>query len=146
MKVYGITKRAIILIKKHEGCKLKAYKCPAGVWTIGYGHTGSGVLPGQVITTDNAEKLLIEDLSKFVDFINKLELSITENQFTALLSLVYNIGMGAFKASTLLKCIKANPTSSNIKYEWLRWTKANGRSLPGLTTRRTEEVTLYFTS
>jgi lysozyme len=139
-----LSENGLNLIKKHEGLRLKAYRCPARVYTIGYGHTGKDVKEGMVITTEDANELLKHDVQSTENAINRLNLAINNNQFDALVSLVFNIGITAFTNSSLLKCIKANPASSNINYEWLRWTKAAGSTLPGLVSRRKEELALYF--
>jgi lysozyme len=137
--------KGIELIKKHEGLKLRAYKCPAGVWTIGYGHT-QNVKEGDVITTKQAEDLLKQDLVSRESFINSHLTNINQNQFDAIISLVYNIGEGAFLRSQLFKCIKANPIGVNIKTEWMKWVRGGGTFLPGLAKRRGEELNLYFTN
>ena len=94
----------INLIKKLEGCKLEAYQCSAGVWTIGYGHTGADVFKGKKITQNDAETLLKTDLKRFETAINnQLIVDLTQNQFDALVSFIYNIGINAFKNSTMLK-------------------------------------------
>mgnify|MGYP004442585895 FL=1 len=138
------SKRGIDLIKKYEGCKLSAYKCPAGVWTIGYGHTG-GVRQGQVITMEQAEEYLKQDLQKFEKGIDGYGLKLSQNQFDALVSFAYNLGLGNLSSSTLLRKAKKNPMDTSIYNEFLRWNKAGGKVLSGLTKRRTTEAKLYFT-
>lgn len=135
--------KGIELIKKHEGLRLKAYLCPAGKWTIGYGHT-KDVKPGQVITEEEAERLLRDDLAIAENEINRHNLDINQNQFDALASFVYNVGVGNFRTSTLLKKIKANPNDESIADEFRRWVYSNGKKLPGLVKRREEEAELYF--
>jgi len=139
-----ISDNGIELIKKHEGLRLEAYLCPAGKWTIGYGHT-KGVKPGQVVTKEEAERLLREDLIVVENEINRHNLNINQNQFDALASFVYNVGVGNFRTSTLLKKIKANPNDKTIANEFKRWVYSNGKKLPGLVKRREEEAKLYFT-
>lgn len=138
----------IALIKKYEGLRLEAYKCPANVWTIGYGHTGEDVFKDKVITNEQATDLLVKDLTKFEDSINSLNLPVNQNQFDSLVSITYNIGFGNLKISTLLRKVKVNPFDKTITDEFLRWNKArvNGvlTKLPGLTKRRLEESKLYF--
>jgi lysozyme len=133
----------IELIKRFEGLRLKAYLCPAGKPTIGYGHT-EGVKPGQTITEEEAEQLLREDLIVVENEINKHNLDINQNQFDALASFVYNVGVGNFRTSTLLKKIKADPNDKTIANEFKRWVYSNGKKLPGLVKRREEEAKLYF--
>lgn len=135
--------KGIALIKSFEGLKLKAYKCPAGIWTIGYGHT-KGVKEGQVITEDQADKFLTEDLFDAEMAVNEQSLSLTQNQFDALVSFTYNLGSGNFQKSTLLKKTKANANDPTIKEEFAKWNKAGGVVLSGLTRRRAAESNLYF--
>ena len=137
--------KGIALIKEFEGLRLKAYKCPGGVWTIGYGHT-AGVKPGMVITESQAEEFLKEDLLVFEKAVNNQNLSINQNQFDALVSLVYNIGIGNFKKSTLLLKVRIDPGDNSIMDEFLRWVYSKGRVLPGLQRRRLAEVKLYFSN
>lgn len=133
----------IEFIKKHEGLRLKAYLCPSGKPTIGYGHT-KGVKLGDVITEEEAEQLLREDLIVVENEINRHNLNLNQNQFDALVSFVYNVGIGNFRSSTLLKKIKANPNDESIANEFKRWVYSNGKRLPGLVKRREEEAELYF--
>lgn len=135
--------KGINLIKSFESLRLEAYKCPAGVWTIGYGHT-SGVSKGDKIDAQKAEQLLAEDLREYEQAVNRACNNLNQNQFDALVSFVYNIGEPKFKTSTLLKCIRANPMNVNIAYEFSRWNKAGGNVLPGLIRRRKAESDLYF--
>jgi len=136
------------LIKQFEGCKLKAYKCPAGLDTIGYGNTfypdGTKVKPGDVITQERANELLdiiVEDFAKKVKPLIKQNL--TDNNFSALISFAYNVGVGNLKSSTLLKKVNANPKDPSIKAEFNKWTRANNVVLSGLVKRREAEAKLY---
>lgn len=144
MKTMKTSQKGLQLIKQHEGCRLTAYKCPAGILTIGYGHTGTDVVAGMVITAVQAEELLKKDIQWAETAVNQEGLNITQNQFDALVSFTYNVGARNFKNSTLLKMIKVNPLSINIRTEFARWNKAKGSTLPGLVTRRKAEVELYF--
>lgn len=135
--------KGIGLIKKYEGLRLKAYLCPAKVWTIGYGHTG-GVKSGDVISEAQAEDFLCSDLESFEKAINSSGLSLNQNQFDALVSFSYNVGFGSFAKSTLFRLIKQNPSDENIRTEFLRWRYASGKELAGLKRRRVDEVNLYF--
>ena len=130
-------------IEQHEGLKLNAYLCPAGVWTIGIGHTG-GVKEGDIITDKQAYELLKQDVRTAENAINIENLKLTQNQFDALVSFVFNIGVGAFKKSTLLKKIKANPKDASIANEFGKWVNAGGAKSAGLMNRRQKEVNLYF--
>ena len=97
------SQRGIDLIKSHEGLRTKAYMCPANVLTIGYGHTRS-VFPGQVIDVKEAEELLKEDLIRFENAVNKyVEVYLNQNQFDALVSFTFNVGISAFRNSTMLR-------------------------------------------
>lgn len=138
------SKNGLELIKRHEGCRLTAYKCPAGVWTIGFGHTGADVGPGMTITLQRAEELLIEDIRWAEEAVNRENLRLNQNQFDALVSFVYNVGAGNFRSSTLLKMLRVNPESLNIRTELNKWCKAKGSTLPGLALRRKQEAELYF--
>lgn len=139
-------------IKKWEGLSLTAYRCQAGVWTIGWGSTyyedGKKVSPGDTITKDKAEKLLLNVLKPFEDFVNTIDVTLTQHQFDALVSFSYNVGIGALKKSTLLKMILKQPDNILIKEQFLKWNKVrkNGSLVPslGLTNRRTSESNLYF--
>lgn len=135
------------LIKHFEGFRAIAYLCPAGVWTIGYGTTRiNGKLISEVakITTDEADVLLEQDLKVFEDSINQnVAAKLSQNQFDALSSFVYNVGVGNFKKSTLLKKLNANKPLDAAE-EFLKWNKANKVILPGLTKRRKMEKELFL--
>lgn len=144
----SISKVGIDLIKSFEGCYLKAYKCPAGVWTIGWGTTEpiNGVKPheGMVITQQQADDLLIKNLKAYENAVNKyVTYSINQNQFDALVSFAYNCGNGALKTSTLLKKLNAGDVRGSAD-EFLRWNKSNGKVLNGLTRRREAERKLFL--
>lgn len=133
----------INLIKGFESLRLEAYRCPAGIWTIGYGHT-AGVRRGDRIDERKAEQLLAEDLRESEAVVNRECPNVSQNQFDALVSFVFNVGETQFMRSTLLKCVKANPENVNIRYEFSRWNKAKGTVLSGLIRRRKAEADLYF--
>ena len=137
--------KGIALIKEFEGLRLKAYKCPGGVWTIGYGHT-AGVKPGIVISEAQAEEYLKADLIAFERYLNGLGLALNQNQFDALISFIYTVGTGNFSSSTLLRKVRANPQDDSIMDEFLRWVYSKGRVLPGLQRRRLAEMKLYFSN
>jgi lysozyme len=133
----------IDLIKRWEGCKTKAYKCPAGVWTVGYGHTGT-VKPGMSISHDKAEELLKRDLQRFEKAVKTLvTVPINQNQFDALVSFTYNVGAKAFGDSTLLVMLNQKKHLSCAD-QFSRWTKAGNKTLPGLVLRRSEERDLFL--
>ena len=137
--------KGIALIKEFEGLRLRAYLCPGGVWTIGYGHT-AGVKPGMVIYEAQAEEYLKADLISFERYLNGLGLALNQNQFDALISLIYNIGIGDFQKSTLLRKARINANDNSIMDEFLRWVYSKGRVLPGLQRRRLREMKLYFSN
>lgn len=137
--------KGIALIIEFEGLRLKAYQCPGGVWTIGYGHT-AGVKPGMVITEAQAEEYLKVNLIAFERYLNGLGLALNQNQFDALISFIYNVGTGNFSNSTLLRKVRANPQDNSIMDEFLRWVYSKGRVLPGLQRRRLAEMKLYFSN
>jgi lysozyme len=141
--VKKLSQVSINLIKKFEGCRLKAYKCPAGIWTIGYGST-SGVKEGQVITQQQADALLEKDLQRFVDGVNKLvTVDLNQNQFDALVSFAYNCGIGALQKSTLLQLVNKKDFANAAK-EFDKWVKVDGKVLKGLQNRRNEEQVLFL--
>lgn len=133
----------IDLIKRFEGCRLEAYRCPSNKFTIGYGHT-KGVKQGQVITKQQAEEFLKSDISVFEMGINKLGLNITQSQFDALVSFAFNLGLANLNSSTLLRKIKICSTDLSIVKEFGKWINAGGRKLDGLIKRRNAEAKLYF--
>ena len=130
------------LIKKYEGCKLTAYKCPAGVWTIGWGSTtykdGKPVKQGDKITQAVADDLL----DWYVKTKIKVPSGLTKNQTEALQSLIYNIGQGAFDRSSLKKAIIAQDWKAVYK-NW-DWVTGGGKFLKGLAKRRAEELLMFF--
>lgn len=135
-----------------EGCRLKAYRCPAGVLTIGYGHTGPDVKPGMEITAPQAVALFNADVNKFARSVEASLAGVTlkQKQFDAVVSLAYNIGLGALKKSTLYRKVKANPDDPTIRAEFMKHVNArvNGvlKPLPGLVKRRTAEADHYFSA
>ncbi len=140
------------IITKWEKCELEAYTCPAGVLTIGYGHT-SGVKEGDKISLDRAEQLLEEDVNAFAHSLEKvldaIEAHVNQNQFDALVSFVFNVGMGNFMKSTMFDLLEKNESPEVIAKEFPKWNKAKqgGRyvELKGLTRRRAEEKELFLT-
>src|SRR5579885_3086886 len=114
-----INQAGLDLIKSFEGCKLTAYQDQRGVWTIGYGHTGSDVCAGLTIDEETAEQLLKEDLHSAESTVSWLvKVPLNPNQFSALVSLCYNIGSGNFRTSTLLQCVNE---SKDPTQEFLKW-------------------------
>ncbi len=141
-KIEKISQTGMDLIKRWEGCRTNSYLCPAGVWTIGYGHTKTAKR-GQIISHLKAEELLQEDLRKFEDAVRHLvTVPLNQNQFDALVSFTFNVGIGAFKNSTLLRLLNQKRYSSAAS-QFHRWVNANGKKLPGLVNRRNQEYALF---
>lgn len=132
------------LIKQFEGFRAKAYLCPAGVWTIGYGHT-KGVKAGDVVSEEQATELLRQDVADAENIINDLiTVPLKQCQFDALVSLVYNIGGGNFYSSTIRRLINEKCKDRvGLQYAWGMWRRAGGRTLSGLIRRREAEFKLF---
>lgn len=132
------------IIKKHEGLRLEAYlPTPNDVWTIGYGHTHT-TKQGMKITQAQADKLLYMDLAWAEEAVNTLvKVPLTQNQFDALVSFVFNVGAGAFSKSTLLRFLNMGDYT-NAAAQFLRWNRQKGKVLNGLTRRRQEERELFL--
>ncbi len=131
------------LIKEFEGLRLQAYKCPADIWTIGYGHT-AGIGPDDVITEAQAISLLCQDVVASEQAVNQyVHVPLTQNQFDALVSFIFNLGVGNFLTSTLLKKLNAGDYDGAVQ-EFERWIHANGKALPGLVRRREAERVLFL--
>ncbi len=138
-----ISQNGINLIKKFEGCSLKAYKCPAGVWTIGYGHTNK-VFADDMITQEEAETLLKQDLIIHCNNVTKLvKAPLNQNQFDALVSFEYNVGYTAFQNSTLLKLLNQKKYNEAAE-QFDRWVYAGKTKLAGLVNRRKAEKELFL--
>lgn len=137
------SKQGIELIKRYEGLRLKAYVCPAGVATIGWGHA-KGVKAGMVIDLAEAERLLADDIAIAERCVNCDAENLNQNQFDALVSFVFNVGVSAYRSSTLRCMVINKPDSPVIAKEFDRWKYSNGRVLPGLVRRRRAECELYF--
>lgn len=137
------------LIKSFEGLRLNAYHCSAGISTIGYGNTryedGSEVKMGDKITKERAESLFELIAEKFErDTRRLIRATLTENQFSALVSFAYNVGVNSLRNSTLLRLVNANPNDHQIANEFAKWNKVKGKPFNGLTRRRKAESDLYF--
>lgn len=132
------------LIKHYEGLRLKAYQCAAGVWTIGYGHTAK-VKKSDTITEYEADRLLQEDVKESYNVVNSVvKVPMTQGQFDAMTSFVFNLGSGAFKASTLLKKVNREDYVG-ASQEFSRWVFAGNKKLPGLVKRREAERIMFLT-
>ncbi len=133
----------IELIKRHEGCRLRAYQDSVGVWTIGVGHT-LGVYESQTISQEEADRLLAADLVSAEKCINNsIPFGLTQNQFDALCSFVFNLGCGALRNSTLLRKITEGD-DIGASEEFGKWTHAGGKILNGLVARRAAEKELFL--
>lgn len=140
----NISENGLKIIKNFEGCRLKAYKCPAGVWTIGFGHTGKDVKEGLTITQEQAEHYLQNDIIIHSANVTRLvKVPITQNQFDALVSFEYNVGYGNFASSTMLKMINKNMFPEAAQ-QFDRWVYANKKRLTGLVKRRQAEKELFL--
>jgi len=144
-----INQSGIDLVKKFEGSRLNAYLDSVNVPTIGYGATfyenGNKVKIGDKISQQRADELLTYHLNLFAKGITPLITSkVNSNQFSALVSFAYNLGVGNLKNSTLLKKVNANPNDTSIRDEFIKWNRASGNVLAGLTRRRNAEADLYF--
>ena len=140
----NISNKGIELIKKFEGCRLKAYQDSVDVWTIGYGHT-EGVYEGMEISQHQADIMLGSDLVKYANYINEyVTVSLNPNQFDALTSWVYNLGPGNLKSSTMLKVLNEG-SYDDVPFQIKRWNKAGGKVLKGLVRRREAEAELFAT-
>ena len=136
------SQEGIALIKKFEGCELEAYKCAAGVWTIGYGST-KGVKEGDTITQEDADKLLTEEMSEYEGYINDMvNTDLKQNEFDALVSWVYNLGPSNLSSSTLLQKLN-NKDWDDVPNQIKRWNKAGGEVKQGLVRRREAEALLF---
>lgn len=143
-----ISQNGLSMIASFESFEPKAYYCPAGVLTIGYGHTGTNaqgqeLQESDTVTHEQAMRLLYEDVLWAEDAVNEQRLNLTQNQFDALVSFVFNVGATAFAHSTLLKKLKSCDFEDAAD-EFLRWNKAGGKVLRGLTARREAERELFL--
>lgn len=137
-----ISQEGIALIKKFEGCELKSYKCAAGVWTIGYGHT-TLVEKNQEITQEEADIILLADLEVYEDAVNKAStVPLEQHQFDALVSWTFNLGGANLNASTMLKVLNKGEYEE-VPAQIKRWNKAGGKVLQGLIRRREAEALLF---
>lgn len=141
-----ISDEGLALIKEAEGFREKAYLCPAGVWTIGYGHTG-GVKAGQTVSRTEAERLLRADVAATERGVSALAadagVELSQRQFDALVSFAFNVGLDALQRSTLWRKVAKDPADATIATEFGKWIYAGGRKLPGLIKRRAKEAELW---
>jgi lysozyme len=137
-----VSEEALALIKRWEGLKLQAYKCVAGVWTVGFGHVATA-RPGMVISETQATRLLMEDLARFEAAIERLvRVPLSDGQFGALVSWCFNVGEGAASRSSLIRKLNAGEYDA-VPGELARWNKVAGKVVPGLSNRRAAEAGLW---
>jgi lysozyme len=142
IKNMNISQEGLGLIKKFEGCELEAYKCAAGVWTIGYGST-KGVKEKDTITQEQADGLLLHEMEEYEGYIkDAVTVDLKQNQFDALVSWVFNLGPANLKSSTMLKVLN-NKEYDDVPAQIKRWNKAGGKVLQGLIRRREAEALLF---
>ncbi len=152
MKIRSINDAALDLIARFEGCRLEAYRDAVGVWTIGYGHTSMAgppqVRPGMRITKAQAREILRRDVTRFARDVARVlgphAAALTDNQFGALVSFAYNVGIGNLKRSSVLRAVREG-RHDDVPRLLLQWTKAGGRRLRGLVRRRRAEGRLWLT-
>lgn len=133
------------LIRQFEGCRLKAYKCPAGVWTCGWGSTGPDVTENTVWTQAEADKRMEADAAKFLDGVLKFSpiLKGHPSKLAAVADFAYNVGLGAYGKSTLRKMVDSEQWEAAVA-EFRKWNKGGGKVLPGLVKRREAEVAMFL--
>jgi len=144
-----LNQKGIDLMHQFEGLRLESYLCPANIPTIGWGNTyyesGRKVKLGETITKERADALFLWVANSFATQVKSLlKVQLNENQFSALVSFAYNIGVANLRSSTLLKLVNINPNDPKIFEQFLRWNKAGGKELAGLTRRRQAEANLYY--
>jgi lysozyme len=136
--------RGYALLKHFEGCRLEAYRCQGGFWTIGFGHTASAQ-PGMTITRRRAEQLLRHDVQRFENAVDAyVDVRLNENQFAALVCFTFNVGIAALEGSTLLRLLNRG-WYEQVPAQLLRWNKVAGIESRGLTRRREAEAELWKT-
>lgn len=142
----NISNACLTLIKHFEGCRLTSYLDASGIWTIGWGHTGHDVHKGMTINQARADELLRQDVTAFAIGVSDcVKVPVNQNQFDALVSFAYNVGLGALRTSTLLKRLN-NKDYTGAANELDLWVHSRGKVLPGLVTRRNAEQALFLKS
>jgi lysozyme len=145
-----INEEGLALIRKFEGFRARAYRDAVGVWTIGYGHTAMAGAPqvkaGLSVTREKAAQILVRDVVQFSEGVaSAVKVELNDNQFSALVSFAYNVGLGNFRKSSVLKAVNAEDHDT-VPRRLALWNRAGGRVLPGLVTRRAAEGALYATA
>jgi lysozyme len=140
------SQNGLSLTERFEGLRLTAYQDQAGVWTIGYGHTGRDVTPGLTISAENAQRMLTQDLRAAAECVNRVTaLPLTQNEFDALVDFVFNLGVGNFEGSTLLGDLNAGDLAAAAA-QFERWSHAGGKRVAGLLRRRQAEAAIFNTT
>lgn len=143
-----ISEQGLDLIREFEGCVLTAYPDPAtggDPITVGYGHTGPEVHLGMKITQQDADRMLEDDLLKFERGVTELvKVPISQNEFDSLVAFAFNLGLGNLKSSTLLRLLNENAHHAEVAAQFLRWDRANGKQMAGLTRRRKAEAAMFL--
>lgn len=135
--------KGLSLTEQYEGCRLTAYQDQVGVWTIGYGHTGPEVLAGMTITPAQAEAYLAADVQTAAACVNRaVTVTLTQDEFDALVDFVFNLGSGSFESSTLLQLLNAGNIAAAAE-QFNRWDRAGGAVVAGLLRRRQAETALF---
>lgn len=146
LKTYNYSENGLALTREFEGLRLTAYQDCAGVWTIGYGHTGSDVTMGRQSTEFEAEALLRADVREAVACVNRVvTVEIGQNQFDGLVDFCFNVGVRAFTTSTLLQCLNLGHFDAAAA-QFGMWVHAGGKSVPGLVRRRAAEAAMFLKS
>ena len=143
MRKMTASSKGLQLIKDFEGLRLYAYRCPAGVPTIGYGHT-KGVRMGQAITEKQADQFLKEDVEPIEKYLNDIGINFRQEQFDALVSWIFNLGVGNFQHSTLFKKICTDASNWEITEQIVKWVNSDGKPLLGLKRRRVAEANMFL--
>lgn len=143
MRKMTTSSKGLQLIKDFERLRLFAYRCPAGVPTIGYGHT-LGVKMGQAITEKQAEDFLKQDVTPIEKYLNDIDINFRQEQFDALVSWIFNLGAGKFQHSTLFKKICEDAPDREITDQMVKWINSNGKPLLGLKRRRIAEANMFL--
>jgi lysozyme len=143
MQIFTYSDKGLALTKGFEGLRLAAYQDVAGIWTIGYGHTGADVVAGRTISETQAETLLLADLADAVACVNRaVTAAINQSQFDAMVDFCFNAGRGNFLNSTLLRMVNAG-ASDRAQLQFQLWVHAGGQVVPGLVRRRKAEAALF---
>lgn len=145
-----MTEEGLALIRRFEGFRGEAYRCPAGIWTIGYGHTSNAgpprVGPGMTMSEAEAARILAQDVERFATGVRAaLTREVSPEQFSALVSFAFNVGIGAFRSSSVLKAVNAGDFGA-VPDRLALWVKAKGKTLPGLVRRRAAEGAMFSAS